>query len=439
MFSLPDIRVETGFVVDNPAQDATALILDDATKGLLNTGTLGTSISWTDISEWVRSFTIARPSTRQQGPVIQFQAGTCSIVLDNSDGRFDPDNLDGPYVTGGVSQIDVMVPVRILVNYGGVVYYLYSGFADAWTPADINSYTDYTEITLTATDVFKVLAAINIPTAGTVGTGEDTGARMTRILGLAGWYTDATRNSIDTGNSDLLGTTLGADALSLMQIAVDSEIGQLYPGSRGEVVFRARHALLTDSNSNTVQAVFGDSPGTSHTAGEELNCSTIKRVFDDTTLVNDVQATRVGGTLQEVTDTASITKYLFKRSYERSDLILQNDSDALSWAQWVSYISKDGENRFDSIDIDPFADADNLWSQILGRQFYDRIQIWNRPPNVTDPISKDCFVVGIQHACDIANVSWTTTWILQSADKYGSFLTLDNATTGQLNNNALAY
>ena len=64
MFSLPDIRVEAGLTTDDPVQASTSLLLDDATFGLLDTGTLGTSTTWADITEWVRSFSVSRPSNR---------------------------------------------------------------------------------------------------------------------------------------------------------------------------------------------------------------------------------------------------------------------------------------------------------------------------------------------------------------------------------------
>ena len=420
--TLPDIRIEAGLVPDNPVQVSTSLILDDATYGLLDTGTLGTSTIYTNISEWVRSFSINRSSNRNQGPLLQFQSGSLSVVLDNSDGRFDPDNLNGPYVTGGVSQLDVMVPIRVSVAFGGVIYYLFDGYIDSWNPSTLSGYTQYAEMSITASDAFKIFSNIDIPEDSAAGSGEDTGARITRILQSIDWYTDGEKNSIDTGNSTLQGTTWGDNALSLMQIAADSEIGQVYIGGQGQVVFNSRHALLTNSASNTVQAVFGDSPGTAQTAGTEISYAAVNRALDDTTMANNVQATRVGGALQQVSDTSSISNYLFKRSYERSDLILQTDTDALEWAQWVLYIARDAENRFDSIVVDPLADSDNLWPQVLGREFADRIQIWHRPPQVDDPITKDCFITGVQHTCDIVAGTWNTTWSLQSADKYGSLV-----------------
>jgi hypothetical protein len=436
---LPQIIVEAGLLPDSPAQGGTTLFLDNVTAGLLDTATLGTGIGWTDISAWVTGFTITRPSTRLQGPLWNYQAGTASITLDDSDGRFDPDNLSGPYILGGVTQLVPMVPVRVRANFAAVAYGLYSGFSDGWLPAQVTYEGGYAELTLPATDAFKVLAGITLAAVAVEGVGADTGARVRDILSRAGWYTSAERNLISTGNSALQGTTLGADALSLMQIAVDSEIGQLYVNEAGAVVFRARRDLLTDTRSNVVQAVFGDLPGTVQTAGTELAYAAVTRASDDTTIANDVQATRAGGTLQEVKDTASIAKYLFPRTYARSDLILQADTDALNWANWVLAISKGGEDRFETLTIDPAADPANLWPQVLGRKTGDRIQVWHRPAGLAAPITKDCFVAGITHAWDSVNSAWLTTWTLQDASKYGGFLVLDNPTLGKLDANALTF
>jgi len=439
LFQWPEIIVEAGLVTANPTQLVTSLVLDDATDGKLNTGTLGVGVSWTNITEWVRTFTVNRPATREQGPLWNFQAGTLSMSLDNSDGRFDPDNLSSPYVIDGVSQIDVMVPIRIRANFNNVAYNVFYGYADGWIPDDVTFSGDYATLTLTATDAFKVLAGLILVTIVTEGLGDDTGARVSDILSRVGWYTSAEFSKIDTGNSVLQGTTLGSDALSLIQNAVDSEIGRVYVDESGAVVFRNRHSLLLDETSNSVQAVFGDSAGTSHSAGTELICAVVGRALDDTTLANDIQATRTGGTLQEVQDTASVAKYLFPRTFSKSDLALENDSDALHWAQWVLYISKQGENRFGAVTVDPLADTANLWPQVLGRKFGDRIQAWITPANVTDRVGKDCFITGITHTVDCTQFTWSTQWILQSADKYGSFLVLDNTTLGQLDENALAF
>lgn len=436
---LPQIIVEAGMVPDAPAgQVSTVLRLDDTTFGLLDTGTLGAATTWTDISQWVISFTITRSSTRLQGPLWNYRAGTCSIVLDNSDGRFDPDNLAGPYVSAGLTQLTPMVPVRISATFAGDTNGLFSGFADGWFPGAVTYEGGYAEITLPATDAFKIFAGLTIPAGFTTGAGDLTGTRIKTILANTGWYGTGDRQQIAAGGITLQATNFGADALSLMQIAADTEIGQLYCSGAGAVVFRGRRQMLTDTRSSVVQAVFGDLPGTVQTAGTELAFAAVTRTIDDTTLANDVQATRVGGTLQEAQDAASITRYLFRRTYARTDLTMQNDSDAAVWAQWVLYISRNGTDRFETLQIDPQADPENLWPQVLGREIGDRIQIWHRPASVATPISKDCFVAGIAHTWDSVTSAWLTTWTLQDASNFGTGLfTLDDTTLGRLDSNFL--
>jgi hypothetical protein len=434
--SWPTVIAEVGLTSNNPTQLSTSLVLGDATHGKLDVGTLGISPTWSSITQDIVSFTIARPMTRLQGPIWNYQAGTCSIVLDNSDGKYDPDNAGSPFA----GNLLPMVPIRFRVDVGSLEYKLWFGYADGWQPAQVTYEGEYAELTLNGTDAVKILTGLTLAALGSpTGVGADTGARVLDILQRSGWYTSAEWKAIDTGNSLLQGTSLGDTAWNLMQLAVDSELGQLYIRGDGAVVFRARRSFLTDARSNTVQAVFGDSPGTVHTAGTELRYSRIGRANDDTTLINDVQATRAGGTMQEAQDAPSIQQFSFPRTYPRSDLILQTDSDALNWAQFVVAIGRNAEDRFDSITINPMSDPANLWPQVLSREIGDRIQIWSRPAAATAPITKDCFITGITHTVDAVNLTWQTTWTLQDASKYGSFMVLDNSTLGRLGLNALAF
>jgi len=433
--NFPQLITELSVITNSPVQTGTTLILNDATNGKLDTGTLGADETWTDISQWTRAGTVTRPSTREQGPLWSYQAGTMQVTLNNADGRFDPDNLGGPYVTGGASELTAMIPVRQRAMWNGTTYPLYWGFTDAWPDDGTNYGGRYAEVPLAATDGFKILAGINLAALGSpAGSGEDTGARITRILNSAGWYTGSGYRQIATGNSTLQSTSYGDTALNLMQLATDSEVGELYVNGSGQVVFRNRLAILTDTRSNTAQATFGDNP-----AGGELAYTQLPRIRDDTTLANDVQATRTGGTLQEVTSAASIATYRFPRTYTRDDLLLQDDTTALQWAGFVLYISKDNEDRFETITISPLRDPQNLWKQSLGREIGDLNTIVRHTPGVASPVTKDCFIRGITHVWSVSPASWMTTWTLQDATKYGSFLTLDNATLGKLDSNALAY
>lgn len=436
---LPQIIVEAALTAGQPVSGPGTMTLDDASFGLLDTDWLAGADSWTDITQWVRGFTITRPFTRAQGPIIQFQAGTASITLNNSDGRFDPNNLSGPYVVDGVSQVHAMVPVRIRANYGDVSYDLYRGFADGWQENPVTFAGDLSDWTLNATDGFKILTGINLATTGSVGASDDTGTRINRILNAAGWYTGQGGGArmVDTGDSTLQATTFGDTALNLLQLACDSEIGQLYINGSGAVVFRHREALLIDDRSSTSQASFSDSGD-----DPDLPVTSITRADDDTTVANDIQATRVGGTMQEVTDSASELKYNFPRTYTRGDLILNTDADALTWASWVLYVSANAEDRFESITIDPQAQPGDLWPQVLGREMGDRVTVTRNAPlggGSFLQVTRDCFISGIQHTFDVASSTWQTMFSFQDASKYGSFMTLDNADLGQLDSNALAF
>ena len=591
----PQVIVEGGFSAGVPVAAAGTFILDDPVNGVLDTSMLGVATVWSDLSAFARSGTVSRPASRQQGPLWSYQPGTASVVLKNGDGRFDPDNLSGPYVTGGETQLNAMVPVRVHVVWDGIDYPLFSGFADSWGDDGVNYGGRYAQATVSATDGQKVLGGVTIASTdpSSFGAGETSGARVSRILDAAGWYTGTAFRQIGTGSSAVQATTFGDTAWNLMKAAADAEIGELYIDGSGAVVFRGRTAILTDDRSATPQQVFGDligatgmgtadgtfesgigdwtisnatlaqsaawshsgtfsalmtstgtsspglgvnapfrvpvvpgqsyshfawlyapsgspsahlyinwydssgtyistssgdaaavpadtdgtlfevdgtAPGNAATASygpsyvssgagvqvyaddvfiwpgaaypaaaPQLPYASASRVRDDTTLANDIQAQRTGGTLQEVQDAASIAKYLFPRTYSSTSLILQDDPTTLNWAQWVLYVAKADDDRFDQLVINPLRDPVNLWPEVLGRQAGDRIQVWRSPPGVGVPVVKDCFIKGISHAWDVSANTWQTTWTLQDASKYGSFMTLDSPVLGQLDENALAF
>ncbi len=53
--------------------------------------------TWSDVSAYLQRAEITQGSTRVESPIIRYEAGTCVLTLDNSDRRFDPTNLTGPY------------------------------------------------------------------------------------------------------------------------------------------------------------------------------------------------------------------------------------------------------------------------------------------------------------------------------------------------------
>lgn len=412
----PGLAVEVNF----EGVSGTALIWDDATRGLWDTGTWGGDTSFVDMvaSGRVRGGRIQRGATSQNGPYARADAGTAEVVLDNRDAALDPTNLSGPYVAGGVTQVQPMRAWRIRAG----AYDLWRGFADAWDLDYPSSGHDAT-CTLRGTDATKVLANYDGPEQAPAGAGEDTGARIGRILDSAGW--PSADRDLDVGLTNVIATTLAQPALTELLLTADTEGGELYVSAAGKVVFRNRHAVLTEARSTTPQAIFGDGPG-------ELPFTGLDLAHDDALLANLVRINRAGGVDSEqvVEDLASQATYLV-RSFERSDLIHQTDAESLQMAEWVLGLMREGTLRFDSITVDPRDDPDTLYPAILGRELGDRIRVrWTPPGRPGDPIERDVHVRGIEHVFD-AGGTWSTTFYLADAERFDQYARVGSAIVGR--------
>lgn len=429
--TVPTLKVEVAFTTG--ADTGTLLQLDDPSRGKLDTGTLGSGAAdepiWTDISPYLLSGNIRRGSTRVNSPIIEYESGVASLRVLNLDRRFDPMNLDGPYVDtlNGTTRLTAMRAIRVRAEWNSVSYGLFRGFVDNWDVSWIDP--SYSECLITATDGFKVFAGNDDrPAVAPVGAGELTSARINRILDDLGW--PASDRLISTGDSTVQATTLEGDALGELQLVAASEVGDFYMNGDGLAVFRSRNDLFTDVRSNTAQALFGDA------GGAELPYHDLGISADDTTFANKVRIAIAGGTDQIAVDATSVALF-YPKMFSKTDLILQTDAAALDVANWILYVSKDPELRFDTMSIKPKGDPANLYPQVLGREFGDRIEILRRPPGGGDPIDKDVFIRGVEHT--FAPEEWLTTWVLQSAERYGSFLTFDHAELGLLDQNALSF
>lgn len=249
--AVPQVVIDVGF--SGPSL-GTELIIGDTTRGLLDTGTLGLDDAWTDITDYARNWSYRRGANRGNDLNLRYEAGTCTIELNNADRRFDPLNLDGPYVVAGESQVVPMVRVRIRAVWDGDTYPLFTGYADQW---QINYQgTSWATVVLTATDASKVFASYDRSAQLAVGAGEDSGARIDRILDAIDWPDED--RIIATGDTSVQATTLEGNVLSELQLVQDTELGEFYVNASGKVVFRNRRAILSDPMAAVSQGLFGD-------------------------------------------------------------------------------------------------------------------------------------------------------------------------------------
>jgi hypothetical protein len=402
------------------------LVLDDATLGKLNTGTLGTEV-YADVMTWFQGGNVKRGVSRFDGIYGRAEAGTMQITLDNTDRRFDPTNLAGPYVAAGATQVKAGRAIRLRAIWANVTYDLFRGFVDE--PRLTYIQRGPAAVTLTATDGTAAVANYDQNGGATVGTGENTGARINRILDNIGW--PAVERNIAVGRTTVQGTDLSANAWAEIVLTSDTELGEVYFDVDGRLTFRNRYALSTDARSNTPQAVFGDAND-----GVELGFTDVELVADLNQTRNVIRAGRVGGTQQVVEDASSIAEYR-RRSWQRTDLLHQTDAEVADYARYVLSLLKNNELRIATLKVNPLADPDRLFPHVLGRKLGDRVTVKFTPPGGGTRISRDVFIRGIDHAIGLA--TWETTFAFQDATNKFQFFVLNHATLGVLNDDALAY
>lgn len=418
----PEIAFSTG------AGDVGYLILDDPTRGKLNTGKLAAGDYFTPLETWFRGGSIRRGTSRFDGVYGRAEAGTMEIFLANDDRRFDPTNLAGPYVAAARTQVKAGRAIRMRAVYAGVSYDLFRGFVEE--PRLNYRNRNFAQVTFVATDGTAVVADYDQNAGGIVGTGETTGARINRVLDNLGW--PAEERNIAVGLTTIQGTDLSLNAWAEIVQTSDTELGETYFDVDGKLTFRDRHALSRDVRSNTPQAVFGDAND-----GVELPFTDVELSADLTQTKNIVRVSRIGGTQQVVQDATSIAEYR-RRTFQRSDLLHQSDAAVADYGRLVLALLKDNDLRISTMRVNPLADPERLFPQVLGRKLGDRITVKFTPPGGGTRISRDVYLRGIDH--QIGLTTWETRWAFQDAARYSAvFFVLDHTTLGRLDTNALAF
>lgn len=426
--TLPQIYIDIGFTSPTVGNVFT---VGHPTLGQVGVVPIGADDVWTTIPpRCVRSWSVKRGAGMGDNPTLRFDPGTASIVLNDGDRRFDPENLLGPYVSAGVSQVLPEVRVRIRAVWNGISYPIFRGSSDDFQPTYDGNF--WTLSNLTATDASKVFAAQDRAAVTPAGAGEDSGARINRILDQTGW--PAGDRVIATGDTTLQATDLSGNQLAELQLVQDTEGGEFYIDAEGRTVFRNRRATLEDARSATAQAVFGDG---GFAATGEIPYADVLMSTPSDTLINVINVSRVGGTEQVVEDAVSKARYLPK-GHTRTDLLMETDDAALQWAYWLKYQYSTPARRCSRLSFNtPRPEVEStFWPNMLGRDFGDRITVKRRPAGGGDPIVKDCFVRGVEHVSD--GVTWTSAFVLQSADRY-SFLVVGDPILGRVGLNAVAY
>jgi hypothetical protein len=390
--------------------DTNYLFFDDTELGLFDNGLFGAA-SWIGLTEYVRSANVTRGATRAEGVNPRYDAGRATIVLDNRDGRFDPFNLSGPYVTGGVSQVTPMrqVSIHARVQTQGSsepdeLIAVFRGFIDSWDlqyPAGKDAIA-----VVSCTDGTKVLSAFDGAEQSSQGSGESTLARIERIVSHVGFPSAGVSNqSAYPVRSTCQATTLASNAWTEILLTADTELGQVFFDRTGVLQFRGRGP----HNVTTITSITD--------TGSGIGFSDIALSVSDDSVYNTVSIARTGGTEQTAEDATSQGQYL-EHTFNRTDLVHETDESSASYAAFVLAQTKDAWPEVHGVTVDAKQRDGTQVESVLSRDLGDWVEVTCTPPGSTQ-IVQPSIVRGVSHS--FAPGSWTVQLALQDLAPINQF------------------
>lgn len=360
------------------------------------------SITWTDISSYVRSFSTQRGRSHELQPNA---AGTATIRLNNRDRRFEPEYSMSPYYPNVLP----LVPIRISATWNGTLYPIGVFFVEEWPVAWKGVYDS--EVTVRATDYYEMLNNVDLNTSYSQ---ELSSTRVTNVLNTIG-QASADR-AIGTGASNVQAVTLAdTSALQHLQDVASAEFGFFFVARTGQIKFVGRTEQYL-SPYNTSQATYGDQ-------SMELPYTNLVFAYTKNEIRNDIRVTIPGGTTQTANDSTSIGKFA-KRTYSITP-ILTTDTEAGNLATSLLDTYKDPHSRVTQFLVSPKMNPDDLWPEVLTHDIADRITLKRTPPpSGTTRIIHDYAIQGIAHNVQQSaqGSSWEVTFSLGPVAATGAWI-----------------
>jgi hypothetical protein len=419
--ALPTLGVSVDFA--NGPAFGNPLILDDESTPL-GVGILAdTASDVVDVSDITLRASIRRGRNRILN---KFEAGSATVILEDTNGDWVPTNTSSPYY----GKLVPLRKIRIWADYdsgsGTVRYYLYSGYITSYDTNFQLGLENISTVTLQCVDAFRLFSSVAISTVAGTSAGQTTGARMNNLLDVPAF--PSSMRVIDTGDSTVQadpGTE--RDLLSALQTIENSEFGGFYIDPEGNATFLSRNTLAQKADGTPTD--FADD-------GTGISYQAIDFAYDDTLIFNDVTVNREGGTPQTVQDTSSIETF-FIHSGKREGLLIETDAESLDQATMILQSRKDAVFRIDSIGLNLADDAETARIVAgLSLDIFDLVDITKSTPGAGS-VTLELFVQGVQH--DITTNTWGTK--LFTAEPIIQAFILDSATQGTLDgaNSVLSY
>jgi hypothetical protein len=396
-------------------------------------GPLSTTPTWTDITSKVQD---VRISGGRSGAFDQYQPRRCQIQVNNLAGTVDP------------TKWYRWRQLKVEASVSGGTYVLFSGFIQT-VEHDQSQAPRYATATIDADDLLSILSrreiAYGVPYGDSAVATEPVSDRVNTILTAAnipaGFIGSVSTTptlisapSATVNGNDTTGVLVG-NALELLQDCAECDLGALYTRG-GAVYFENRWALVNRAASPGSYPTFSDTP-----TGTNISIlrGNVTLTPPGTDYRNLVSYTGTSGTAK----TASYTIAQYPYDSLSRTLPLELDQQALGNSQGLLEVYRQQKVWPAQIGVHLWPNADQNLVSAVGIQLRDYAVVKFTPVGQSQQTYK-VFVSEVVH--EIGPGRWNMTVSFESADRWydawvatGTFLKLNDATAGQLDQEVLAF
>jgi hypothetical protein len=384
--AFPQLNVSIDFS-NGPAFVSTAFTLNDAIKGVLDTGQLADFDANVDITPNVLRTSIRRGRNRLLN---KFEAGTATVEVRDETGDWNPANTNSIYYPN-------LIPLRkiqISADYQGIRYILFTGYITSYDIQFTRGIDGVDKVILQCVDAFRLFQNAQINVVSSAAAGDLSGTRINDLLDTTIW--PSSLRDVNVGESTLQDDPGGARSLlSALQTVEQSEFGAFFMDAEGRATFYDRDTVSRYADSTPI--LFSDD-------GTQLPYTAIDLAFDDQLIVNQVTVQRLNGSPQTVSNQDSIDTY-YLHAGTRDGILVETDAEALEQAEMILNARKDTQVRVDSMTLNLLEDNSPLVIAGLDLEIFDLVNVSKIMPGATS-ITREVFVQGLQH--DITLKSFTT-------------------------------
>jgi hypothetical protein len=411
----PAVKLELG--LDLGQRDPFAFVLDNATRGVLDGTdfTLGGERLF-DITDRLVTCSVNRG---KNNALDRIDAGVASITVDNSDRRFDPLYVDGPYFGQLIPRRSVIISSNELPVFRGFI----DDFDIQYEPGK------QSVVRIDSSDAFSVLA--NSGLEEFTPDSQLSGARINAVLDRpeVDWPTEA--RDIDAGNSTMLDADVaeGTGTLEYLQLVANSEFGTLFLAKDGKITYRERNAVP-----NTPDLVFSDEIVAGVYTG--IQFADVNIVYGSENLYNRITLENADIIPEQAFAEDADSQALYgPRVLNNSGVLIQDPAQLQFLADFLLARYKEPQYRFETVTVvlDTLTEANQ--DKVLDLEIGDIVLVRFEPSDIPPAIEQYCRIIGVNHDWNPAskNISFS----LERLD-FAIFI-LDDLVLGELDNDRLAY